>query len=141
MSQFDGSHRRRPGTLVESRYVSVQPTAASGSVDQCHRTESLLSEIPERNARSRCPAVARRARTEDLRKYFGGSLEIVGRTDEDDSQRVSPDAVAERGTGTREEAHGRFFLRRGSCTASRLRPATSQVATAKSGRVFRLPQP
>src|SRR5436190_2048821 len=119
-------NRHRP-RLIESRYDSVQPAPASRAADQRERTQGLLSEIPERNARSRRATVARRAWPADLRQHIGGGLEIVGRTDEDDSQRVSSDAVAERGTGAREEAHGRFLLRRRSCPASGLRPTASQI--------------
>src|SRR5262249_29450817 len=92
------------------------------------RTQGLLRQVPERASRARYTAVAGRTRSTDLRERLARRLEAVGRADENDSQRVPSDAVAERGTGARCEAHGGFLLRPGFCPASRLRSAADQIA-------------
>src|SRR5437870_6621321 len=129
-------HRIAEPFLIPSPHGDVwwsSPAAVTGR--QQDRPDGVLPEIPERDARTRRSALARRTRAADLRGHFRRSLEDVGRADEDDPQRVSPDAVAERGAGARAETHGGFLLRRGSGAASGLRPATDEAIASS----FQLP--
>jgi hypothetical protein len=104
------------------------------------RTDGVLREVPEGIAGSRCPALARRARPAHLRARLGSGVEALGRAHEDDFERVSSDALAEGSAGSHCQTDGRFFLRRGSGSPSRLRPATGQVgrtpSTSSSAKAF-----
>ena len=84
-------------------------------------------------------ALARRARSANLRQRVGGRLEALGRAHEDDPQRVPPDAVAEGSAGTRRQAHGRLLLRRRRRAAARIRAAADQVSRPAAVRARRPP--
>src|SRR5438874_5091161 len=71
--------------------------------------------------------MARRARAAHLRERVEGRVEALGRADENDPERVPPDAVAERGPGSRRQAHGRFLFWRRRGAAAGLHPAADQV--------------
>src|SRR5262249_4194336 len=64
-----------------------------------------------------------------LREHLGGGLEDVGRPDEDDPQRVSPHALAERSAGPDGETHGGVPLRRRVGAPARVRPAARPAQT------------
>src|SRR5437867_412410 len=110
---------------------SVSPEPAAGWQHQ--RPLGALREIPERPARARRPSLARRAGPADLPDRVGAGLEDVGRPDEDDSERVPPDAVAEGGAGIDRAAHGRLLLRRRRGASARLRSAAIEIGTLGSG--------
>ena len=92
------------------------------------------------SSRRKCPAssaaLARRTRSADLRQYLGRSLEALGRADEDDPQRVPPDAVAEGGAGTRRRSTWKISS---SAKARRFRPGTSRSRPSKLVRPARPP--
>src|ERR1051326_1917900 len=94
----------------------------------------FLQEAPTRTSRLRLPSLARRARTAHLRKHFRGRLEVVGRADEDDPQRVPADALAERGAAAGIETHGGFLLRRGGRPPARIRAASRKTVGAARER-------
>src|SRR5439155_4500217 len=58
-------------------------------------SHGLLQETPTRTSRDGHAPVARRAGPADLREHLRRRLEALGRTDEDDPQRVPADAPAE----------------------------------------------
>src|SRR5207237_1659994 len=95
-------------------------------------------EIPERAARARRAPLARRARPKNLSKRVGAGVEIVGRPDEDDPERVPPDALAEGSAGIDREAHGRLLLRGGRRTAAGVRSATIEIASRATRSRFRV---
>src|SRR5687767_2611836 len=74
---------------------------SSSSESTCRRQQErphgALREVSERNAWTRLAALAGRARAARLRECVRSGVEAVGRTAEDDSQRVPSDALAERG--------------------------------------------
>src|SRR5688500_10825521 len=93
---------------------------------QHNRENCFLPEVSEGNAWTRRAPLARRDGTAHFREYLCGGVETVGRTNEDDPQRVSPDAVAKRGTAARGQAHGGFLLRRRRRAPSGSRSAAGQ---------------
>src|ERR1700730_18645481 len=101
--------------------------AADAARRQYERTYGDVREVSERAARPRRPAVARRTRSAHLRKCLRSGMEALGRADEDDSQRVPADAVAEGSARPRREAYGGFLLWRRRGAPARLRPATGEV--------------
>ena len=85
----------------------------------------LAARSSVRSSRKRCPGLDKQPWPGELgeriyREHLGRCLEALGRADEDDPQRVSADALAEGGSGAREEAHGRLLLRRGRGPAARV---------------------
>src|SRR5258705_3290179 len=102
-------------------------TRQPGACRQQERTNRQLREISEGASGPRYAPMARRARATHLRERLRAGVEDVGRADEDDSQRISPDAVAEGGAGADREAHGGFLLRRGRGAAPRLRSAADEI--------------
>src|SRR5262245_55434639 len=111
---------RRPPTVVDAGR-------------QYHRPEGVLSKVPEGAAGTGRPALAGGARRANLREHLRRSLENVGRTDEDDPQRVPADALAETGPGAGAEAHGGLLLRRGRRPPARLRPPAGQRLAGRVG--------
>src|ERR671931_2604510 len=106
--------------------------AGSRAGRQQDRAHGQLQEISEGTAGPRRTAVAWRARAADLREHLRAGVETLGGADEDDPQRVPPDAVAEGSPGPRRQAHGGFFLRRGRGTAARIRPPANEVISSHS---------
>src|SRR6185503_1038043 len=102
-------------------------TRQPGACRQQERTNRHLREISEGASGPRRAPMARRARAAHLRERLRAGVEDVGRADEDDSQRVSPDAVAERGAGADLEAHGGFLLRPGRGAAAGIRAAADEI--------------
>src|SRR4029077_5914121 len=92
----------------------------------------FLQETPARSSRDGDAPLARRARPAPLREHFGRRLEALGRAHEDDPQRVSADAVAERGPAAGREAHGGLLLRRRRRAPSRIRSRAVKRLTARS---------
>src|SRR5713226_9965000 len=87
-------------------YDSLLATYARPADDQQERPHHPLREVSKRSAGARRGSMAGRTRAAHLRERLPGSVEALGRAHEDDPQRVSADALAERGAGTRGEAHG-----------------------------------
>src|SRR5688572_24476555 len=94
---------------------------APGSGHEHQRPHGVLCEIPEESPRSRRETVARPARRQDLRERLRAGLEAVGRTPEDDPQRVPPDALAEGSTGTGRPSARGLLLRGERRAAARVR--------------------
>src|SRR5262245_29029438 len=92
------------------------------------RPHRLLPEVSEGAAGFGHAAVAWRARATHLREHLGAGVEALGGSNEDDPQRVPADAVAEGSPGSRCQAHGRLFLRRGCRVTTWIRPTANQIA-------------
>src|SRR5215510_3861472 len=109
----------------------VSPESAARRQHQ--RPDGPMREIPEGAPGARRAPVARRARAADLRERLRPGVEDVGRPDEDDPERIPPDAVAEGSAGADWAAHGGLLLRRGRGPAARVR-ATADKIVRQSGR-------
>src|SRR5687767_11665852 len=94
---------------------------------QQERPDGAVRQVPETAAWPRQSSVAGRARAAGLRQRVRPGLEAVGRPDEDDPERIPPDALAERSAGADREADGGLLLRRKRGVAARLRAAADQV--------------
>src|SRR5262245_45385261 len=115
--------------------------AAADAGRKHQRADGILPEVPEGTTRSRRAPLARRARSAYFRPHLRRRLETLGRTDEDDPQRVPPDAVAEAGTGARAEAHGGLLLRRRRRAPAGVRAAAGQGIRRAAGITPGLPGP
>src|SRR5688572_16981133 len=119
-----GSYHRRHGRLRASR-----PHTCTGR--QHERPDRALRKVSEEHARTGRAAVARRAGAAGLRERFGPGVEAVGRTAEDDSERVPADALAEGSAGADQPPDGRFLLRRERGAAPRVRAAADEVVETR----------
>src|SRR3954469_2490545 len=91
-----------------------------------------MRQVSERYARARRPALAWRARAARVRERLRAGVEDVGRTPEDDPQRVPLDALAEGSTGADCAADAGLLLRRERRAAAGVRSAAGQVAATGS---------
>jgi len=89
---------------------------------QHERSNRALREVSEDTARARHTTVARGTGTTHLRKRLCTGMEALGRTPENDLERIPPDAVAEGSAGTDRKAHGRLLLRSQCRATTGLRP-------------------
>src|SRR4029079_9340147 len=80
------------------------------NLEALNGSDRVLREVTEGFARPRRGTVARRTREAHLRQCLRAGMENVGRPDEDDPERIPPDALAEGGAGADGQADGRFLL-------------------------------
>src|SRR5690606_11286135 len=126
MAQLEGipTVKRRTGKI-----------RTGGPGDSANRA---LCEVEQGSARTRRAPLAGRTGPAHLRAGLGGSLGRLGRTDEDDSQRVQAAALPEGSPGPRGEVHGGLLLRQRHRASARIRPP-ELIAPAAAPTPLRLP--
>ena len=111
-----GCYNRAHGSIVVM-------ASASGAAPRARTRAAGRSSA--RSFRRSCRASTRRrgraSSVSGSTTTFGGGVEALGRANEDDPQRVPPDAVAEGGAGPRRQAHGGLLLRRRRGASARVR--------------------